>query len=79
MTSKTTKDAIPTYFFSMVNVVEGVLGFSDSGVGDECFQHGPTLMQQSLGQEPPLKANGCVYTFMQRVYIYIYIYMHMSE
>lgn len=63
----------------MVNVVEGVLGFSDSGVGDECFQHGPTLMQQSLGQEPPLKANGCVYTFMQRVYIYIYAYVWMNR
>ena len=34
------------------------------------------IMQTRLGQEPPLKANGCVYTFMQRVYIYAYVWMN---
>ena len=59
------------FFFPMVHVVEGVLGFSDSGVGDECFLHGPTYCKQSRTRTTFESKGMCIHFYAEGIYIYM--------
>ena len=64
---------IVCFFFPMVHVVEGVLGFSDSGVGDECFLHGPTYCKQSRTRTTFESKGMCIHFYAEGIYICIYM------